>query len=248
MNKYMQEQDLVFKRFLLSSPLKKVSAFRVLIFLLLTAFLLSACSISVPTFSSQAVPTNPVVVSSMSGSTQIVVKAGESLGKIPDTAFGVNTAVWDNNLLDGDVPDLLRQAGVKLLRFPGGSTSDVYHWQDNSTTRKQGSTNGQGYVNPNNTFDAFMGLVQNIGAQAFITVNYGTNLAGTDGGDPEEAAAWVQYANVVKHYGIKYWEIGNEVYGNGSYATHWEADQHASKGARYLCAKRLAICAGYEGG
>jgi hypothetical protein len=76
-----------------------------------------------------------------------------------------------------------------------------------------------------------MGLVQQIGAQAFITVNYGSNKNGTGGGDPAEAAAWVHYANIVKHYGIKYWEIGNEVYANGSYSSgNWEADLHPEKG------------------
>ena len=40
-----------------------------------------------------------------------------------------------------------------------------------------------------------------------ITVNYGT-------GTPQEAAAWVHYANVVKGYGIKYWQIGNETEGS----------------------------------
>jgi len=75
-----------------------------------------------------------------------------------------------------------------------------------------------------------MGVVKQIDAQAFITVNYGSNESGTQGGDPAEAAAWVYYANVIKHYGIKYWEIGNEVFGNGTYTNKWEADLHADKG------------------
>ncbi len=154
---------------------------------------------------------------------QITIDVGLPRGTIPASAFGMNTAVWDNNLLDPDVPGLMRRAGITILRFPGGSTADVYHWQDNSITF------GHGYVNPN-TFDAFMGVAHQIGAQAFITVNYGSNTTGTDGGDPAEAAAWVQYANITKHYGISYWEIGNEVYGNGTYSSAWEADLHASKG------------------
>ena len=56
-------------------------------------------------------------------------------------AFGVNTAVWDGNLLDTSVPGLLSQAGITALRFPGGSTSDDYHWQTQTTT-------DGGYVNP----------------------------------------------------------------------------------------------------
>jgi alpha-L-arabinofuranosidase len=101
----------------------------------------------------------------------------------------------------------------------------VYHWQNNSITL------GRGYINPNNTFDAFMGGVHQIDAWTFITVNYGSNAIGTDGGDPIEAAAWVRYANNIKRYGIIYWEIGNEVYGNGTYSSKWEADLHALKGS-----------------
>jgi alpha-L-arabinofuranosidase len=39
----------------------------------------------------------------------------------------------------------------------------------------------------------------------------------------------VQYANITKGYGVKYWEIGNEIYGNGYYGADWEADNHPSK-------------------
>jgi hypothetical protein len=40
-----------------------------------------------------------------------------------------------------------------------------------------------------------------------MTVNVGT-------GTPQEAAAWVHYANVVQGYGIHYWQIGNEMEGS----------------------------------
>jgi len=53
------------------------------------------------------------------------------------------------------------------------------------------------------------------GAQAIITVNYGSNQAGTGGGNPAEAADWVRYANLDKGWNIHYWEIGNEIGGNG---------------------------------
>lgn len=152
------------------------------------------------------------------------VNAGASLATIPAQGWGLNTAVWDGDLLDGAVPNLLRQAGVAALRYPGGSTSDVYNWQTNSIVPGQGS-----YANPNNAFDAFMGVARSVGAAPIITVNYGSNQAGNGGGDPNYAAAWVRYANVTKGYGVKYWEIGNEVYGNGQYGAAWETDLHAQK-------------------
>ena len=99
---------------------------------------------------------------------------------IPNEAFGVNTAVWNGHLRDAEATNRLKAVGATVLRFPGGSTSDVYHWQTHT------GVNGQ-YVDPNNNFDAFMQVANNVGAQAMITANYGT-------GTPEEAAAWVEYA------------------------------------------------------
>jgi len=49
-------------------------------------------------------------------------------------------------------------------------------------------------------------IVNPAGAQAIITVNYGSNPGNTDGGDTNVAAAWVNYANNTKHWGVKYWK------------------------------------------
>ncbi|GCE24445.1 hypothetical protein [Dictyobacter kobayashii] len=170
--------------------------------------------------------------------TQVTVNAGQSQGNLTTSSVGVNTAVWDGNLLDSASSTALKNANVKVLRYPGGSTSDVYHWQSNS------NVSGQGYVNPSNNFDAFMGVAQATGAQPMITVNYGSGTA-------QEAAGWVQYANKGgsgyngpvptysgasssgHQYGIKYWEIGNEIYGNGTYGSSWEYDTHAMGPSTY---------------
>ncbi|HEY3608182.1 MAG TPA: cellulose binding domain-containing protein [Pseudonocardiaceae bacterium] len=147
-------------------------------------------------------------------SVDVTVNANEGLGTIPATGYGLNSAVWDSQMNVPAVQSLLGQAGIGMLRYPGGSYGDIYHWQDNTATG--------GFVAPGTNFDAFMGTVKTIGAQPILIANYGT-------GTPQEAAAWVQYANVTKGYGAKYWEIGNENYGNGYYGANWEADNHASK-------------------
>jgi spore coat protein CotH len=59
-----------------------------------------------------------------------------------------------------------------------------------------------------------------------VTVDYGTGDTigqrdGTGETGPQIAADWVRYANVTHHYNVKYWEIGNEVYGNGTYGANW---------------------------
>ncbi|HEU5353090.1 MAG TPA: cellulose binding domain-containing protein [Actinocrinis sp.] len=144
----------------------------------------------------------------------VTVNATEGLGTIPATGYGLNSAVWDSQMNVPAVQNLLGQAGIGMLRYPGGSYGDIYHWQDNTAPG--------GYVAPGTDFDAFMGTAKKIGAQPILIANYGS-------GTPAEAAGWVQYANVTKGYGDKYWEIGNELYGNGYYGSDWETDNHASK-------------------
>jgi hypothetical protein len=141
----------------------------------------------------------------------VTVNTAEGLGTIPSTAYGLNTAVWDPLMNTTQTQGLLQQAGVDMLRYPGGSYGDEYDWQNNTV---QG-----GYVAPGTDFDQFMGTVKAIGAQPILIANYGT-------GTPQEAAAWVQYANITKGYGVKYWEIGNEQYGDGIYGTDWEANDY----------------------
>jgi len=150
-----------------------------------------------------------------SSAVNVTVNAGEGLGTIPGTAYGLNSAVWDSQMNVPQVQGLLQQAGVRMLRYPGGSYGDIYNWQNNTAPG--------GFVAPGTDFDSFMGTVQKIGAQPILIANYGS-------GTPQEAAGWVQYANVTKGYGVKYWEIGNELYGNGYYGADWETDNHASKG------------------
>src|SRR6185312_10846321 len=168
----------------------------------------------------------------------VTVNTQNALGQLSSIAFGANTAVWDGDLLDSTLPGQLAAGGVKILRYPGGSTSDVYHWQSDTTVPVQS------YASPSNTFDAFMGVAQATGAQAMITVNYGS-------GTPQEAADWVQYANkgganytgpvptyaggssTGHTYGVKYWEIGNEIYGNSTYGGNWEYDTNAPGPATY---------------
>lgn len=148
------------------------------------------------------------------GDTTVTVNASAGLGTVSSTALGANTAIWDANMNDPQVTSLYRAAGIGALRYPGGSYSDIYHWVDNTAPG--------GYVAPGTDFDAFMGTAKATGAQPILIANYGSGTA-------QEAADWVRYANVTKGYGAKYWEIGNEIYGNGVYGSGWETDDHADK-------------------
>ncbi len=160
---------------------------------------------------------SPPATAAAATSVNVSVNASSSLATIPATGMGVNEAVYDSNMNTQAATGLLHTAGFGAVRYPGGSISDVYHWQTGTET-------GGGYVAPNTGFDAFMSTIRAAGAQPIITANYGSGTA-------QEAADWVRYANVTKGYGVKYWEVGNEVYGNGEYGSQWEEDTHSSHSA-----------------
>ena len=121
--------------------------------------------------------------------------------------LGLNTAIWDNNFDTATTSNALTELGTQILRFPGGSASDEYHWATGKSL-----TNTWSWAT---SFANFMHIATNLHAQAIITVNYGT-------GTPAEAAAWVRSANITNHCNFKYWEVGNENYGT------WETDSNTS--------------------
>ncbi len=140
--------------------------------------------------------------------------------------FGTNLE-WFNNAggladprLAPSLTRLAREQGITVFRFPGGTLSDYYHWQDGigpqaaRQVRKHPTDSGSSA----NTYGSpeFFRLLKDTGAEGMITVNAGTGTA-------EEAADWVAYANrpgdarrradgFPEPMGIKLWEVGNELY------------------------------------
>ncbi len=180
----------------------------------LVAGLAVAVAVAVPSASaSPATAPASTAAPAATNSVAVSVNATTGLGTVPSNGVGLNTAVYDGYMNDAAAPSLIKAAGINALRYPGGSYSDIYNWQTNVA---QG-----GYDAPNTSFADFMGTAKAAGTHPIITANYGT-------GTPALAAAWVQNANVTNNYGIQYWEVGNEVYGNGTYGANWEADSHCT--------------------
>jgi len=169
---------------------------------------------SAPAFYLDAVQLNAVPAPALS---HLTVNAAQPVRTADARWFGINTAVWDSSLDTSSTIAELHDTGLTTLRFPGGSTADGYNW---ATGISIGNTFTWG-----TSFANFAQVATNIGAQAIITVNYGT-------GTPAEAAAWVSNSSVINHYGFKYWEIGNEVYGT------WETDSNANPHDPYTYATR----------
>lgn len=78
--------------------------------------------------------------------------------------------------------------------------------------------------------DEFLDFCKKSGTTPMITVNFGT-------GTPEEAADWVRHTNVEKKANVKYWEIGNELYGDW-HANHCTAQEYGKRAREFITAMK----------
>jgi hypothetical protein len=143
----------------------------------------------------------------------VTVDQSSSGPAVTDQLMGMNMAVWYDPTTPAIVP-AFKAAGIKAVRWPGGSESDDYHWKDNSVC------NG-GYSDTNATYANFTNSMVIPGdLDVALTANYGTDAACTGPGDPTEAAAWAAEALAVGGH-VSHITVGNEEYGS------WETDLHA---------------------
>ncbi|MDA8205161.1 MAG: hypothetical protein M0Z36_03760, partial [Thermaerobacter sp.] len=59
---------------------------------------------------------------------KVTVISSKIESTVAPTALGMNVATWDPFLYSKAVPARLQSLGIQLLRWPGGSFSDTYHW------------------------------------------------------------------------------------------------------------------------
>ena len=88
---------------------------------------------------------------------------------------------------------------------------------------------------PSFDFESYMSVMRSMNPPGIpvITVNVGT-------GTPQESAAWVHYANVVKGYGIKYWQVGNETEGSWETGGPINAQDYVRRYIEYYDAMKAA--------
>ena len=169
-----------------------------------------------------------------SASYTISVDRSNVLTKIPRSIAGNNANIWMGDMINETILlDYITTLHPHIIRFPGGSLSDVYFWNANKNmppadaptqlVNADGSLSASGYWYGKNTeswtisLDKYYTMLTQTGNQGLITINYGYARYGT-GANPVAAAAhlaadWVRYDNGR----TKYWEIGNENFGD------WEA-------------------------
>lgn len=125
-----------------------------------------------------------------------------------------------------DVLEAARGMHVSVLRWPGGNFSSGYNWKDGIGPKdarpRRWDTAWQEEESNRFGTDEFIEYCRKLGAEPYICVNMGT-------GTMQDAADWVEYCNATtdtywanlrkknghpEPYNVKYWALGNEVYGS----------------------------------
>ncbi len=150
----------------------------------------------------------------------------EHLGRcIYGGVFEEGSSLSDEHGYREDVLEAARALRPPLLRWPGGNFVSGYHWVDGIGPVEQRPRRIEmaWHSEEPNRFgtDEFIEYCRLLGSEPYICVNMGT-------GTMDEAQAWVEYcngtgntywANLRRHYGheepyrVKYWGLGNEMYG-----------------------------------
>jgi len=135
------------------------------------------------------------------------------------------SSLSDENGFRKDVMAAARDWGIPILRWPGGNFASNYHWLDGVGPKAQRPRryNIAWFEEESNHFgtDEFVAYCRKINSEPYLCVNLGT-------GTIDEAANWVEYCNGTANtsyanlrrkngypgpHNVKYWGLGNEMYG-----------------------------------
>jgi alpha-N-arabinofuranosidase len=150
----------------------------------------------------------------------------EHLGRcIYGGVFDEGSPLSDDRGFRRDVLEAVRPLRIPILRWPGGNFVSGYRWQDGVGSRadRPRRVDLAWYAEESNRFgtDEFIQYCRALDTEPYICVNMGS-------GTMDEAQAWVEYANggrnthwanLRRQYGhaepyrVKYWGLGNEMYG-----------------------------------
>lgn len=147
-------------------------------------------------------------------SKKITISTGQKIKKTNYNIFG-NNIQWTHyadglinphtKLFDSVKDDLFQKIHMPSLRFPGGTHSDVYHWEYAIGKLHQRKPNQHVFLKASHDShfgtDEFLKMCSRYNSTPLITINAVT-------GTPEEAAKWVEYCGTR----VTYYEIGNEPY------------------------------------
>ncbi len=153
----------------------------------------------------------------------ITIDASQHEGELSTNMHGINATTYTGNYNeDGRLIEMLKDMKPSTIRFPGGDMSNMYFFDQRPgdlpsealtfdgtwTDFTAGMDQSPGRMNT----PRFYELLNSVGAEGFITVNYPYARYGLGDNPVEKAASyaadWVRYDNGR----TKLWEIGNETY------------------------------------
>jgi len=149
---------------------------------------------------------------------QARIDTSRVLARVTVLHFGNNLNWWARPswLVADENVDKAIQAGIRFWRWPGGSSSDNYHWDgnygDHVVDHEGKDTLGMHGLLAAKSAD-YVEFCKRTKSTGIVTVNYGMARYWDVGRASDLAARWVRFFNVEHGLGIKYWEIGNETYG-----------------------------------
>ncbi|MFI0821065.1 hypothetical protein ACH4TX_36310 [Streptomyces sp. NPDC021098] len=165
----------------------------------------------------------------------IAVNAQRALAEVSPIMVGVNGAKWYDDAYglwdakaDAPEPDAvkkMKQSGITLVRYPGGTSSNLFNWKgaigpQSSRSRQLEGKHGE-EVDSTYGPDEYMALMKKIDGTPQIMAPFANST-------PREIADWVAYMNAPQGtkwgdvraenghpepYGVRCWEIGNELFG-----------------------------------
>jgi len=141
-----------------------------------------------------------------------------------------------------DVIKLCQELGLPIVRWPGGNFTSPYHWEDGigpraARPRRLELAWGEEETNHFGT-DEFLAWCAEVGTEPYLAHSC-RNV--------DEAVRWVEYTNYggdtdytrqrarnghATPYGVKYWGLGNEVYGRWQMG-HRSAQAYAADAAEH---------------
>lgn len=181
---------------------------------------------------------------------------GQYFEHVAESAECIYPAVWDDRSplsdemgLRRDVVAAVREMEVPVVRWPGGSFANVYHWENGIGPRTTRPTlpNKHWGGSESHQFgtDEFLNWSRQTGCKPYLNVNLGS-------GTLDEALRWLEYCNGDREteqgkrraanghaepYGVRYWGVGNENWGAGE-TGHMDATTYAKTLARWAAAMK----------
>ncbi len=120
--------------------------------------------------------TNVSISSAPSAPATTTVNAAAPLHAVATNMLGINATWWDSAATTSQTEQMATAAGIQLYRFPGGSSSDQYHFNQSTNLGDSSAI----------TISQFAQFIESATGTGLVTLDYGS-------GSPQEAAAELAY-------------------------------------------------------